>query len=154
MTTAVVFSLLFISAGQIFAQPRKAVSGTEATGTFRNYFNGKFKGSRDEIKIIALGKGKLRIGFDLVYPYVDGNGEMSANMGTAAGVATIAGDTAVYFSDEFGQCGITIKFVKPGQIKVTQNGSDAECGFGANVSADGIYKKVSGAKPKFESAAK
>lgn len=150
MITAVVFSLLFISAGQIFAQKRKAVSAAEVTGTFRSYFgSGKAKGSFDEIKILSAGKGKLKVSFNLVYPYIDGNGEMSANMGTAEGIALIAGDTAVYSSDEFGQCRITIKFVKPGQIKAAQNGSDAECGFGANVSADGIYKKVSGAKPRF-----
>jgi len=36
-----------------------------------------------------------------------------------------------------------------GRLKVTQKGTDAECGFGANVSTDGNYKKISNAKPKF-----
>ncbi|MGI8469285.1 MAG: hypothetical protein ACR2N3_12615 [Pyrinomonadaceae bacterium] len=148
-----VFSLLFISAGNTFAQSRKAVGAPEVTGIFRAYLSGT-KGLYDEIKILSAGRGRLKISFDLVYPFVDGTGQMSANMGTAAGEAAIAGDTAVYSSTEFGQCKITIKFVKPGQIKVMQNGSDVECGFGANVSANGTYKKVSGAKPKFESAKK
>lgn len=146
---AVVFALLFISAGRTFAQTRKAVGAAEVNGTFRSYFSGKSKGSYDEIKILSAGKGKLKVSFNLLYPYVDGAGQMSANMGTAVGAATIAGDTAVYSSTDFGQCRITIKFVKPGQIKVTQSGNDTDCGFGHNVTADGNYKKVSGAKPKF-----
>jgi hypothetical protein len=45
-------------------------------------------------------------------------------------------------------CKITLKFSKPGTLIVTtENG--LECGFGLNVSADGRYKKTSGAKPKF-----
>ena len=147
-----VFSLLLISAGNAFAQSRKAVSAAEVTGTFRSYFSGKAKGSYDEIKIASIGRGKLRVSFDLLYPHLDGTGQPTANMGSADGEASISGDEAIYSSTEFGQCRIAIKFVKPGQIKVTQSGTDAECGFGFNVSASGVYKKVSGAKPKFESA--
>lgn len=145
-------SLLFMfsAVGAVNAQNRKSVGAAEVNGTFRQYFSGKFKGSHNEIKILALGKGKLRVSFELIYPYITGAGEKSANMGTAEGEAIIEGDTAIYSSDEFGQCKITIKFVKAGTIEVTQNGTDAECGFGFNVSAGGTYKKSSGAKPKFE----
>jgi hypothetical protein len=45
---------------------------------------------------------------------------------------------------------IEIKFHRPGFIKITQNGTDADCGFGHNVFASGNYKKVSSLKPKFE----
>jgi len=128
---------------------RKSVSAAEVTGTFRRGFTGKFRGSSSEIRIASIGRGKLKVAFDLVYPYEIGDGELSANTGTADGKATIKGDTAVYSSNEFGPCRITIRFVKPGQIKVTQNGTDADCGFGHNVSADGVYGKVSSAKPKF-----
>lgn len=131
------------------AQTRKSVSAAEVNGTFQMPFKGKFKGSYNEIKILALGKGKLKVSFDLTYPFVDGTGEMSAHTGQAEGEATIEGDTAVYRSSEYGQCAITIKFVKPGEIKVTQEEETAGCGFGMNVSAEGTYKKVSGAKPKF-----
>jgi hypothetical protein len=128
---------------------RKSVSVTEVTGTFRHGFTGKFRGSSSEIRIVSIGRGKLKVAFDLTYPYEIGDGELSANTGTAEGEAAIEGDTAVYSSTEFGPCRITIKFAKPGQIKVTQNGTDADCGFGHNVMADGVYRKVSGAKPKF-----
>ncbi len=75
---------------------------------------------------------------------------MTANMGSADGTATIVGDTAVYEDNEFGQCKITIKFVKAGTIEVEQEGTDGNCGFGFNVNASGSYKKSSRAKPKFE----
>lgn len=141
--------LIFFSGVQTNAQNRKSVGAAEVTGTFRSHFTGKFKGSYNEIKILALGKGKLKISFELLYPYITGGGELSANMGTAEGEATIVGDTAVYSSDEYGQCKITIKFVRAGLIRVSQNGNDADCGFGRNVNAEGTYKKASGAKPKF-----
>jgi hypothetical protein len=141
---------VFFATSEVVGQNRKSVSGREVTGTFRSFYTGKFKGSYNEIKIEALGGGKLKVSFDLTYPYVV-NKELSANLGSNSGTATIEGDTAVFKDEEFGQCTITLKFTKPGTLIVTQNGSDAECGFGRNVTADGTYKKTSSAKPKFES---
>lgn len=131
---------------------RKSVSGSEVTGTFRMSYTGKFKDSSNEIKIAALGRGKLHIAMELLYPYFVGNTkEKSANMGYLDGEAAIKGDTAIYDGAEFGPCKITIKFLRPGTIKVSQDGTDVDCGFGHNVMSDGTYKKVSSAKPKFDS---
>jgi len=132
------------------AQPiRASVPASEVNGTFRHNFTGKYKGSASEIKILALGKGRLRVAFDLVYPFTDGTGELSANTGRADGIARITGDTAVYRSTEFGDCRITIKFVRPGTISVDQEGGSA-CGFGHNVSAQGIYHRARRKKPVFD----
>ena len=147
------FALLFVmaAAGAGFAQnSRKSVPASEVNGSFRMNFTGKFKGNSNDLKILALGQGKLHIAFDLVYPYTLRNGEVSANMGQLDGEAMIVGDTATYSSDEFGPCKITIKFVKPGKVIVSQDGTDGGCGFGHNVMADGTYLKVSSKKPKFE----
>ena len=151
--SALIFALscLMLFSGLAAAQSRASVSAGEVNGTFRMNFSGKFKGSSSEIKILALGGGKLRVGMDLIYPYTMQNGELMANMGTLDGTAMIDGDTAVYNSDEMGKCTITIKFVKLGTIKVSQEGTDAACGFGHNVMSDGTYKKVNSKKPKFES---
>ena len=133
------------------AQNRKAVGAAEVNGTFRSYFKGRFKGSYNEIKIFALGRGKLKISFDLTYPFVDGTGALSANLGTAQGIGEIYGDTGVFTSEENGgACKIIIKFVRPGEIKVEQSAEESDCGFGHNVTANGTYKKASAAKPKFE----
>lgn len=148
--SSVIVLTTFFGFSEVSAQTRKAVSGAEVTGTFRDYFSGKFKENFNEIKISALGKGKLKVAFTLSYPYIDGTGGEMANMGAADGIASISGDTAVFTMSDFGACKITIKFLKPGAIKVTQNGSDGECGFGHNVSASGDYRKTSSAKPKFE----
>ena len=132
-----------------FAQSRKAVAASEVNGTFRMNFTGKFKNNSNEIKILALGGGKLRVSMELLYPYMVGS-ERTANMGSLNGEADIMGDTAVYSSREFGPCTITLKFVKPGTLKVTQEGMDFDCGFGHNVRSDGTYRKVSSKKPRFE----
>ncbi len=129
---------------------RTSVTASEVTGTFRSYFKGAFKGSFNEINILSTGRGKLKISMDLTYPHTDGRGELTANMGQLEGTANISGDTAVYTSEEYGSCKITIKFVKAGTIRVNQEG-DSDCGFGHNVTADGNYTRSSAAKPKFES---
>jgi hypothetical protein len=151
----ILFAMLVLSCLTAFSAAaaaqgsRASVSAGEVNWTFRSYYKGKFKGSYNEIKILALGKGKLRIAMDLTYPYVDRTGDLSANMGELDGTAKISGDTAVYSSDEFGPCRITIKFVKPGTISVSQKGDG--CGFGHNVTAAGVYNKSSKIKPTFES---
>lgn len=143
-------ALVSLSAAVAAAQAsRPSVSASEVNGTYKMSFAGKYRKMSNDLKILAIGGGKLRIAFDLIYPYTDRAGEISANLGEIEGEATIKGDTAVFASSEFGPCTITIKFVRPGLVKVTQDGSDADCGFGHNVTAGGTYRKVSAAKPKF-----
>ena len=145
-----VIGLSFTAVESYAQKSRKSVSGAEVTGTFRMNFSGKFKGSYNEIKIQALGRGRLKVSFELIYPYIDGYGEMTANMGEATGIAEIKGDVAEYNSSENGDCRIKIKFVRPGVIDVEQMSDLVGCGFGMNVSAGGTYRKTSSAKPKFE----
>ena len=124
------------------AQNRDSVSAAEVNGTFRNEAGSEFK-------ILALGAGRLRVAFSGVYEYRTGNGEMMANTGEAEGAAEIEGDTAVFEPDETEGCTITLVFLRGGRLEVEQEGDSADCGFGNNVSAEGMYKKVSSAKPKF-----
>lgn len=139
-----VFVFCFILAFEANAQNRKAVSGAEVTGTFRE------KASGSQFKIAALGRGKLRIEFEGVYPYKTPRAEVMANTGTAGGTADIAGDSATFTPEEFQECTITLKFLTGGRLKVTQQGTDAQCGFGHNVSATGTYRKISAKKPTFD----
>jgi hypothetical protein len=123
------------------AQSRKAVTGAEVTGTFRNKAGSEFK-------ILALGKGKLKIQFAGNYSYKMRNGEMMAHTGEANGEAAIEGDTAVFKPEDFEDtCTITLKFTKPGVLNVGQEGE--YCGFGHNVTSSGVYRKVSANRPKF-----
>ena len=149
MVTLLLF-VFVVTNSEMLAQ-RKAVSGAEVTGTFRSSFTGKYKGNHNDILIQALGGNKLKIEMSLVYPF-QGDGELSANVGEASGEAVIKGDTAVfvpeYSAEHQASCKITLKFSKPGTLVVTTE-ENMSCGFGLNVSADGTYRKVSGAKPKF-----
>ncbi len=136
------FVLVVFSFVSTNAQTRKAISGAEVTGTFRDDFGSEFK-------ISALGKGKLRVAFSGNYEFKTASGGRMANVGEASGEAAIAGDTATFAPADTEQCTITLKFLTRGRLKVTQTGTDAECGFGHNVSASGDYKKISGRRPKF-----
>lgn len=127
---------------EAFAQNRKSVSAAEVNGSFRSK-------SGSEFQIWALGNNKLRIQFDGVYSYKV-NGEWTAHTGYAGGEADIDGDTAIFVPLNTEGCTIKIKFVRQGLIRVTHEGSDADCGFGQNVTADGDYRKISSKKPKFE----
>lgn len=138
-----------VGVAQVVHAQRKSVSGAEVTGTFEMNFTGKYKGSSSEIRVQSLRGGKIKFGLDLIYPYTMPNGDLIANIGELDGEAAITADTAVYKSDD-GACTITFKFVRAGVMKVSQDGSDADCGFGDRVTADGTYKKVSSKKPNFK----
>ncbi len=127
---------------------RTSVGKDEVTGTFRLYFDGGSKGGFNEAKISALGEGKLEVSLNLTYPYKDSRGKMTANFGAAEGAADITGDTAVFSPEGTETCKITIKFVKPGQIKITEDGGENGCGFGRNVYSDGIYIKLKSKKKR------
>jgi hypothetical protein len=121
----------------------RSVTDSEATGTYRDA-----KGS-SEIRILALGPGKLKVQLALVYEYQSGEGPM-ANLGDASGEATIENDIAVFVPEGAGDCKITMTFLPNGKLKVEQQGE--QCGFGHNVRAEGTFRKISGHKPKFDDA--
>ena len=119
-------------------QNPKIVTASQANGVYRYYDN--------EIRILALGKNKLKVSFDGVYYTIS----KSVNTGNASGEATIEGNVAVLELPDFGPCKITIVFLARSRLKVTQEGDSPDCGFGHNVRADGTYRKIRGGKPKFE----
>lgn len=152
-TFCLIFVLTVMMSATMFVvaqAARPSVKAAEVNGTFKMNFNGKFRKFSNEIKILALGGGKIRFAMDLVYPYSMKNGEPMVNMGGLDGEASIVGDTANYVSED-GGCKFVFKFVKPGTIKITEDETDGGCGFGHNVSAQGTYLKVSRLKPTFES---
>lgn len=113
------------------------VTAAQVNGTYRYYDN--------EFRILALGKGKLKVQFDGVYHTI----AKSVHTGSASGEAIIDGNIATFKPEDGAACEITLVFL-PNKLKVEQNGSDADCGFGANVNATGVYRKIRSGKPKFE----
>ena len=120
------------------AQNSKVVTAAQANGVYRYY--------QSEFRILALGHNKLKVQFDGIYMTVS----RSPNMGYASGEADIAGNVATFVPADTQGCKITMTFLR-GKLKVTQDGSDAVCGFGHNVYATGTYRKIRSGKPRFES---
>ena len=107
--------------------------------------NGVYKSSGNDFRILALGHNKLQVQF---------NGEWMTragypNIGEAIGEATIDGNVATFVPGDTKNCKITMTFLPPNKMVVTQEGSDAECGFGHNVMATGNYRRVKAGKPKW-----
>lgn len=144
MKTTISFVLMiFAFSINAFGQ-RAAISAAEATGTFSTGKNG------NEMKILPLGKGKLKVEFSLVYMYKLPTGDWTANTGEPSGIAEIKGDTGVLdLSQDDRVCKITIKFVKPGTVEVSEGDDCAGIVGGMNVTSDGTYKRISTRKPKF-----
>lgn len=136
------------SANETFAQ-RKAVSAKEVTGTF------KTADGANEIKVLSVGRGGLDSpGNNLQVEFfaslkLGPDGGARGNTGSLSGFAQIEGDTATFTPAgmEYEKCTITLKFTKPGALKVTQKG---DCDFISEmVTTAGTYRKTSSAKPKF-----
>ena len=77
------------------------------------------------------------------------NGQMTANTGTADGMATLKYNVAMFTPTDTQGCSIMLTFAGA-KLIVKQTGSDADCGFGHNVTADGTYIKRSSQSPQFE----
>jgi hypothetical protein len=109
--------------------------------------NGTWKTKGGEFKIWALDKQRLQVEFSGVYEYKSPQCPM-ANEGEGSGIATVESETAIFKPKEAEEeRQITLKFTGS-KLVVTQTGI---CGFGHNVSVEGIYRKISSKKPKFES---
>ena len=119
------------------AQGGKVITAAQANGTYRS--------GKSTFKILALGNNRLKVQFDGFYRYLAGG----YNTGSAQGEARIDFDVAKFVPPDTEGCTITLKFL-PGKLVVTQEGGDFTCGFGHNVTADGTYRKISSAKPKFD----
>ena len=127
----------------IFAFAALALAQTSAkTGTYK-YKSG---GASNEVSVQQFDGNKLRVELYAAYEYKI-NGNLNANVGEAKGIATLNGDTAILVPEDAENCEITLRF-SGNKIIVTVKNEFKSCGFGLNVSAKGIYRKVS-SKPDF-----
>jgi hypothetical protein len=106
--------------------------------------NGLYRYRESEFRILALGHNKLKVQF---------NGEWMTrggypNIGEAMGEASIEGNVATFVPGDTTKCKITMTFLT-NRMEVTQEGYDADCGFGHNVMATGTYRRIKGGRPRF-----
>lgn len=76
-------------------------------------------------------------------------GAPSFNMGFLEGALAIEDGRATWRSDD-GACAIAFAFAREAVVLEQERGSDADCGFGHAVRADGTYRRTSRKKPKLD----
>lgn len=119
----------------------KNYSETVSTSGKTGRYEYKTENNYNEINISELGKNQISVIIFAAYAFFEGSGE-GIRKNEARGTAVIKGDTAVFTPENSGKCKITLKF-SGDKIAVKQS----SCRFEKNVTAEGIYKKVSG-KPQ------
>jgi hypothetical protein len=79
-------------------------------------------------------------------------GAPSYNSGFVDGVIPLRDGVAIFRTSEYRNlCELRIRF-RGRMATVTQTGEDVDCGFGAWVSADGTYRRISRARPRWDLA--
>ncbi len=141
--TAIVAFLCALSFDSPAQTPKEASVSKDVSAA---QVNGTWKCDKNTFKILALGKGRLRVAFLGIAEYKSSYG-LTANTGEGEGLADIIGDTAVFQPTGAEKDGkITLKF-GGGRLIIVQEGT---CGFGHRVWAAGTYKKTSSRKPNFD----
>jgi hypothetical protein len=87
-----------------------------------------------------------RVKFDLLALWVSHYNPENVHNGTLQGIVNVKNGVAIY---EDGGCKLKMEFL-PSKVRITQSDGFGDCGFGANVTATGTYRKVDSKKPKFD----
>jgi hypothetical protein len=98
--------------------------------------NGVYRAAENEISLLSLGHGKVRVEFELT------NGPSE---GYALGDAKLRGDTLVYTEPHDGGCKIELKLLPHDELDV---GVLSDCGFPPHNGASGHYRKLKSGPPK------
>ena len=137
----VVCSMLFVMLALPSLAREMVVTAQQVNGTWNSRFG--------EFQVWALGQQRLQVAFNGIYEYRMSDGSPMANMGRANGIALIKGDTATFKPQSDADCELVMRFVS-NTLRVSTRGSYLACGFGHNVTADGVYQKTNSKNPKFE----
>ncbi|MDT4969734.1 MAG: hypothetical protein QOJ64_4471 [Acidobacteriota bacterium] len=128
------------------AEAKKLPSAAQQTKVKR--LTGTYRSRTGEFKVQGLGVNRLHVQFNGTYEYKLGR-ELMANTGTADAMVQLKGNVANFVPPDTHGCSISLTFVG-NKLVVRQTGSDSDCGFGHNVTADGTYIKRSSRPPKFD----
>jgi hypothetical protein len=99
---------------------------------------------RNRLEVQQLSDGRVK--FDLLALWVSHYNPENVHNGTAQGIVNPSNGVAVYEEDG---CRLKLEFFGP-RIRISQSAGVGDCGFGANVTASGSYRKVDSKKPKFD----
>lgn len=87
-----------------------------------------------------------KIKFDLLALWVSHYNPENVHKGQLQGMVRAEKGVAVYEADN---CKLRMEFL-PTRVRIMQSDEVGDCGFGANVTATGFYRKIDGRKPKFD----
>ncbi len=128
-----------------------AVSGQTPSTTKAKRFDsvtGHYRLQREEfrnrIDVQQLPDGRIK--FDLLALWVSHYNPENVHNGTLQGIIGLENRVAIYEADS---CKLRLDFF-PTKIRITQSEGVGDCGFGANVTAAGTYRKIDSRKPKFD----
>ncbi|HEV7797197.1 MAG TPA: hypothetical protein VGO73_03515 [Pyrinomonadaceae bacterium] len=133
-----VVSLIFVVSGQT-PPARKVKAQSNLTGHYvmrREEF-------RNRLNLLQLPDGRIK--FDLLALWVSHYNSENVHNGTLQGILNRENGEAIYEAD-----GCKLKLESfTNKIRITQS-DDSDCGFGANVTATGFYRKIDSRNPKFD----
>ncbi|HEV7475986.1 MAG TPA: hypothetical protein VGN90_18160 [Pyrinomonadaceae bacterium] len=135
---ALLLGVSLVSSGQ--TPPKKASPAKSVTGHYvmrREEF-------RNRLNVQQLADGRVK--FDLLALWVSHYNPENVHNGTAQGIVNRGNGVAVYEADG---CRLKLEFL-PTKIRITQSEGVGDCGFGANVTATGSYRRVDSKKPRFD----
>jgi hypothetical protein len=125
----------------LMAQSSGAMSARAVVGTYREHTS---VGAGCTIEVGEPKASGVRIQFDC------NRGAPSYNHGADDFRAPVKNSVATYASrNANGTCRLRFAFARD-RVRVTQEGRDQACGFGAFVTIDGTYPRVSRRPPKFD----
>jgi hypothetical protein len=113
-------------------------------GNVTGHYRMRFQEFRNRIDVQQLPDGKVK--FDLLALWVSHYNPENVHNGTAQGIVRLENGKAIYEAEG---CRLEIMFL-PNKLHITQAEGIGDCGFGANVTATGDYRKVDNKKPKFD----
>ena len=99
---------------------------------------------RNRLNVQQLPDGKIK--FDLLALWVSHYNPENVHNGQLQGMVRLEKGVAVYEADN---CKLRMEFL-PTRVRIMQSDEVGDCGFGANVTATGSYRKIDGRKPKFD----
>lgn len=99
---------------------------------------------RNRLDVQQTSGGKIK--FQLVALWVSFNNPENIHNGELHGVVTLQKGLAIF---ESGTCQITMKFAS-NRVGISESDDNGDCGFGANVTAAGSYRKINNKRPKFD----
>jgi len=97
--------------------------------------SGTYSGKQGTLEVLQLAGTQLKVHLSVFW---------KDHVGEVCGAATFEKNIAVYKREK---CTLILRFVGK-RVQVTQRGTDADCDFGANVTAQGSYQKTSRKPPK------